>query len=94
MEFYILRALFPALIIDIYLTIRWLDRDKKALAAFATILLYPINTFAWVVFLGQTNPAFSGQGALGLAFLMGVGIVITILRLIFGMVVFFQIKRR
>ena len=88
MEFYILRVLFPALIIDVYLTIRWLNQEKKALAAFATILLYPINTFAWVVFLGQTNPAFSGQGAIGLAFLAGIGIVVTILRLIFGVFVF------
>ena len=92
MEFYIIRALFPVLIIDIFLAIILLNQGKNGLAAFFPVPLYFINAYAWMVFLGATNSAFSGQGAIGLGIIIGIGIVFAILRLILGIVMFINMR--
>ena len=94
MEFYIIRALFPALIIDILLTISFLNKGINALAAFVSVLLYSINAYVWALILRETNSSFSGQGALGLAMLIYIGIAFSILRLIFGIILVLYLRYR
>lgn len=88
MEFYIVRALFPALVIDIFVTTNLLNQGKNLFAAFASVFLYFVNALVWRFILEATNPAFLGQGALGLALLMTVGMAFSIFRLLFGVVLF------
>lgn len=94
MGFYIFRALFPALLIDIFLTSYFLNQGKNKLAAFTTVLFYFINSFIWSLVLGRTNSAFSGQGAIGLALLVSFGIAFSILRLLLGTAFFLQTKQK
>ncbi|MEO0949606.1 MAG: hypothetical protein AAFY11_15985 [Cyanobacteria bacterium J06641_5] len=92
MSFYIIRALFPAIAIDIFLTVNFLNRDRNLLGALVGVPLYLLGAFGWVVILGATDPRFSGQGAIGLALPIGVGIVLSVLRLVVGLILFITSK--
>lgn len=85
MAFYIVRALFPALPLDIWLTIILRRKRRKIVSAFATPPLYIICAFIWNIILSATNPAFRGQGALGLMLLMAIAIAFSLLRIVCGL---------
>ena len=85
MAFYIVRALFPALFIDIWLTIIFFKKNRNILSAFATAPVYLISTLIWSFILNLTNSAFHGQGVVGLMLLMFIGIAFSILRMVFGL---------
>lgn len=94
MILYVFIALFPTILIDIHLTVRFRDRGRLAIAAFATIPLYFSIAYLCAVILGRTVPAFSGQGAIGLTIILGFGLVCSILRAIWGLLLFIDFKRR
>lgn len=89
MFFYIFRVLFPALLIDLG-WMSWRCRKHRFKVAIATpATLYPICTFVWMVILYLSNPAFRGQGVLGLIFLGYISFAFTILRVVLGGLVWF-----
>ena len=88
MEFYFFRALFPALPIDLWLTIVSLKKGRNAIGAFLPVPFYFVCTWIWAAILSASNPAFQGQGVIGLAFLMGIGIALSIVRFILGLLLF------
>lgn len=99
MEFYIFRVLFPAVLLDVALTVGLLKgnvprRNRNALSAFATAPLYLAAALVWIVFFGLGDPRFQGQGVLGLMVLWMLGITFTIIRLFFGLVLFLILRRR
>jgi hypothetical protein len=100
MEFYVLRVLFPAILIDIALTIRFLRKDnlprrgRKALDTIATAPLYLIAALVWIFILGIGDPRFQGQGVLGLMVFGVFGIAFSFLRLILGFILFLSLRRR
>ena len=100
MEFYVLRVLFPAVLIDIALTISFLRkgnlprRGRKALDTLITAPLYLIAALVWILILGIGDPRFQGQGVLGLMFFGVLGIAFAFLRLILGFILFFSLRRR
>jgi hypothetical protein len=100
MEFYIFRVLFPAILIDIALTVSFLRkgtlqrRNRRALSAFVTAPLYIIAALFWSVILGSGDPRFQGQGVLGLFLLMALGIFVTFLRLLLGLILFIGLRHR
>ena len=71
------------------MTIKFLNKGKDKLAAFAPIFLYLINALIWMLILGKNNPGFSGQGAIGVVILLGFGIACSILRLFLGIGLFY-----
>lgn len=77
------------ILIDIFMTIKFLNKGKNKLAAFAPISLYFINALIWMFILGNTNPGFSGQGAIGLVIILGFGIACSILRSLLGIGLFY-----
>ena len=91
---YMFIVLFSTILIDIRLTVRFRDRGNFAIAAFATIPLYFLMTFLWTIILGRTVTAFSGQGAIGLTIILGFGLVFSILRAIWELLLFIDFKRR
>ncbi len=98
MDFYVLPVLFPALLIDIVLTVNLLrdnprlQAGKKALGALVASPLYFIASVILVFIFGQ-DPRFQEQGAIGLAVFLGVGIVFTILRLLVGLILLINLMR-
>ena len=102
MEFYVLRVLFPAVLIDIALTISFLrkgnlprrGRKRKALDTLITAPLYLIAALVWILILGIGDPRFQGQGVLGLMVFGVLGTAFAFLRLILGFILFFSLRRR
>lgn len=100
MDFYLIRVLFPALLIDLVLTAgffwkgTFLQRSKPVVMALLPALLYLIAALVWVVILGRGDVRFQGQGVIGLYFLLGLGLVFTFLRLLLGVILFISFRRR
>jgi hypothetical protein len=100
MDFYIFRILFPAILIDITLTVGFLRkgslqrRSRRVLSAFVTAPLYIMAALLWSVILGGGDPRFQGQGVLGLFLLMALGIFVTFLRLLLGLILFIGFRHR
>jgi hypothetical protein len=101
MIFYILRVLFPALLIDIVITTRFLRKEtlpKKNVRTFgalvATGLLYFTGALAWIVILDRTDLRFQGQGAIGLIIIFVIGVAFTVVRSLFGLILFSSLKSR
>jgi len=88
MAFYILRVLFPALLLDILITAglrrrKLFLRSDKWAAMLLPVPLYLINAFAWVVFYGGDSQ-FQGQGAIGVAVFLGFGVAFSVIRFCLG----------
>jgi hypothetical protein len=101
MDFYIYRVLFPAISIDIALTVSFLRKEnilrgrrERVICAFGTSPLYLIAALVWIFILGVGDSRFQGQGVLGLILLWGLGIVFAVLRLLLGLILFFSLKHR
>jgi hypothetical protein len=89
MAFYVLRVLLPALLIDVALTISFLRKGRRALGAFIASPLYLITALVWIViFSGDLR--FQGQGVIGLAVFLCLGVGFTLLRLLLGLIIFFD----
>jgi hypothetical protein len=93
MAFYVIRVLLPALLIDISLTVSFLQRGKRELGAFIASPLYLIAALVWTSIFGR-DPRFQGQGIIGLAIFLGLGIVFTLLRLLLGLILSISLKHR
>jgi hypothetical protein len=93
MDFYVFRVLLPALLIDISLTVSFLRRGRRALGAFIASPLYLIAALVWISIFSR-DPRFQGQGVIGLAVFLGLGMVFTFLRLLLGVVLSISLKRR
>ena len=85
MGFYIFRALFPAFPIDVFLTIYCIKKGLKKIGAFIPVPLYFINAYIWAMILSASVSRFRGQGALGLAVIIYIGIAFFIFRLVVGL---------
>ena len=94
MEFYIFRALLPAFPIDVLLTIYCIKKGLKKIGAFIPVPLYFINAYVWAMILCASDSRFRGQGALGLAVLVYIGIAFSILRLIIGIILLFANRNK
>ncbi len=88
MGFYLVRALWPALLIDIGLTIILLKKRRKVFSALLGGMAYPVGTIFWSVVLVLSEKAFRGQGINGLYLLIAVGIALSLVRIILGLLVF------
>lgn len=86
MGFYIFCALFPAFPIDVLLTVYCIKKGLKIIGALIPIPLYLINTYVWAVILSASDSRFQGQGALGLAVIVYIGIAFSIFRLVVGLI--------
>lgn len=98
---YAIPALFPALLIDIWVTVHFRARGKDAMpsasfviAAFTTIPLYLFLAYGWALIFSQTIDAFSGQGGIGLAVIVGFGLVCSVIRAIVGVVLYINFRHR
>ena len=87
MGFYLARALLPALLIDIGLTIIFLKKRRKVFGALLGGMAYPFGTIVWSVILLLSEEAFRGQGILGIYLLIAVGIALSLVRIILGLLV-------
>ncbi len=87
MGFYLVRALWPALLIDIGLTIILFKKRRKVFSALLGGMAYPVGTIFWSVVLVLSEEAFRGQGILGLYLLIAVGIALSLVRIILGLLV-------
>ncbi|MGI0494253.1 hypothetical protein ACN4EG_20905 [Alkalinema pantanalense CENA528] len=100
MDFYLIRVLFPAVLIDLALTVgvfwkrRFLQRGKKIGVALLPALLYLLAALVWIVILDNGDPRFQGQGVIGLFFLFSLGLVFTVLRLLLGVILLISFRRR
>ena len=92
MNFYIVFPVLPAIASDIFLTRNLLNQGKAATAAFATVPIYFFIGLLWTIIVGNTVPAFSGQGALGLSLIMGLSILSCVCRLIVGLILFLNLR--
>lgn len=98
MEFYVSRVLFPAILIDILLTVRFLrqetglQRNRKIIGA--TAPLYLIAAIVWMLIFGFGDAAFQGQGAIGLILLGYLGVAFTVLRVFLGFILFMSLRNR
>lgn len=93
MAFYVFRVLLPALLIDVALTVSFLRRGKMALGAFIASPLYLISALVWIFIFSQ-DLRFQGQGVLGLAIFLGLGVGFTLLRLLLGLIISINSKHR
>jgi hypothetical protein len=93
MAFYVLRVLLPALLIDVSLTISFLRRGRRAFGAFIASPLYLISALVWIVIFSG-DPRFQGQGVIGLAVFLGLGVGFTLLRLLLGLIISISSKHR
>lgn len=84
MWFYIFRVLFPALLIDLGWAAWLLKKRRRLLAITLPALAYLICTVGWQVSLFVSDPAFRGQGVLGLIVLGYMSFAVSILRIILG----------
>lgn len=88
MAFYILRVLFPALLLDILITAglrrrKPFARSDKWAAVLLPSPLYLLNAFLWMhVYSG--DPRFQGQGAIGFAVFIGFGVAFSVIRFCLG----------
>ena len=91
---YAIPALFPAVFIDLLLTVYFRGRSKYALSAFTTIPTYLLLAFCSTLILSKTDDTFSGQGAIGLGLILGFGLILSILRAILELVLFIRTRRK
>jgi hypothetical protein len=96
MDFYVSRILFPALPIDVVLTIGLFyllknsvsfKRKRRVLSSFAPAPLYFVAAVMWTAFY-SLDMRFQGQGVLGLFMLMFLGMGFTCFRLLIGAILF------
>jgi hypothetical protein len=93
MEFYILPILLPALPIDIALTAYCLRRNRKILSVLGTAFVYVITTAICIAIFKQ-DIRFQGQGVIGIIVFFAVGVVLTLVRLVLGVLMLLARKDR
>ena len=100
--FYVSRILFPALPIDVVLTVGLFyllknsvsfKRKRKVPSVFAPAPLYFVAAIMWAAFY-SVDSRFQGQGMIGLFLLMFLGMEFTCFRLLLGAVLFVALRRR
>jgi ABC-type branched-subunit amino acid transport system permease subunit len=98
MFFYIFLVLLPAILFDIPITNSLIEeatseqnhiKRHRYTAAFSTVPLYLISAVFWILVFG-----FQGQAVLGSIVFMGCGIVFAFLRLLLGIMLLINLRRR
>jgi hypothetical protein len=93
MAFYVFRVLLPALLIDVALTVNLLRRGRRVFGAFIASPLSLISALVWIVIFSR-DLRFQGQGVIGLAVFLGLGVGFTLVRLLLGLIISISSKHR